>query len=1025
MNKKEEKLHIKRIDRFIERVTKNILSNAIPLKAEFALYDERVVFGDKESLAYKVIAQGESWGTKWQHAWFKLSGMMPKNSDNQHWVLRIDLGGEGLVYNTKGIAMQGISNGSIFDYDFNRDIVELTEQTKPGNSFELWVDAASSALFGVHTVKDPAEDAHNRYGEYDAKLNAAELVQFDDDYWHLWLDLRIMRGFIKTLPEHSVRRARIIRSVNEAIDLYADRTGDASRCREVLRHELDKHADASALSVTAVGHAHIDTAWLWPILETEHKCSRTFASQLDLIERYPDYIFGASQPQHYEFVRENDPELFERIKQAVKKGQWELQGGMWVEADCNLINGESMIRQILHGKNYFRDHFGIEVDNLWLPDVFGYSAAMPQIMLKSGLKYFLTQKMSWSQFNKFPHHTFLWRGIDGSEVLTHFPPENNYNSQLGTDSLVPAQDHFIERDFIDSFISLFGVGDGGGGPKAENIELGKRTANLEGSPRLSFGTASSFFESLEQYRNKLAVWSGELYLELHRGTLTTQAAAKQGNRLLEQILKSLEMVACCAPLDNYPSEQLDCIWRNVLKNQFHDILPGSSITKVYDTLDAEYSSAIHLCGSLMEATAESIFTEDENAVTILNSTHYPFDGAIELPEEWGNNSALDSNGNALIVQTDNDRSLARVKIEPYSFTTIHKSDDAVQSVESDNKLILDNDLVLYQFNEHGQIVEAYDKTEQRKIILSGECGNILSLFVDRPNDWDAWDIDIFYENQLIETASSVGSAVRTFGLVGQALNFELKIGESTISQEIRLENNSKRLDFDTAVGWCEKHRMLRVSFATTIRSEYATYDIQYGHVQRPTHRNTQWDRARFEVVGQRYADLSDKEFGVALINDCKYGYKIHENVIDLNLLRSPSNPDPDADQGHHRFIYSLLPHSGQLIDSNVMAEAAIVNNGICMIDGFKTEMLTMPWSVSGRGLSLEAVKKAEKENTIILRIVETDGRHSHGILKLTNKYSRIVETDLMEWHDKEIGQSGNEIELKLKPFEIKTLKIHS
>lgn len=1024
MNKKEEQIYINRFEKFRDRIAHRILIDTVPLKAEYYNCGEPVAFSNRLDGKYEKINSGEIWGQAWQSGWFHLEGIIPKNWSDKKIVAHLDFGGEGLVYKPTGEIIQGITNGSIFDADFSRDIVHLDGSIKAGDKIELWVEAVANGLFGVFTNPDPELDAVDRYGVYEARAKAMNLALFDSDLWHLWLDIKILIGLIKTLSEDSVKRARIIKCLNDTIDVFADTRDNLDKSKEILKNELLKQASASDLTVTAVGHAHIDTAWLWPVSESIRKCARTFASQLKLIDEYPEYVFGASQPQHYLFIKNHYPELYEKIKKAVKSGRWEPQGGMWVEADCNIISGESMVRQILHGKNFFKDEFDFEVENLWLPDVFGYSSALPQIMQKSGLKYFLTQKLSWSQINEFPHHTFIWRGIDGSEVLAHFPPENNYNSQLGTDFLVPAQTHFKEKDRLDNFLSLFGVGDGGGGPKEENIELGRRQADLEGSPRVKFGRADEFFGQLDSQRDKLETWDGELYLELHRGTLTTHAKVKQSNRKLELKLRALEMLWSALPLDKYPQDEIDEIWKTVIINQFHDIIPGSSITKVYQKTHKEYQEALEKCELLFASASGKLFDKDKGSLVVYNSLAYPYDIPIELPEGWTGCSDANKPDKALPAQDENGKAIAKIEIEPYSFLALRKSDYSPSKVTSNDSLILENKLVKYEFNTDGQLIGAFDKEENREILKAGDPGNILTLYDDNPNNWDAWDIDIFYEGSIVERAKSFSQAKNISGPVRSALTFELKVGNSKIKQNIILAENSKRLDFVTEVDWQEKHRMLRVSFQADVSFSQASFDIQYGYIKRPTHRNTSWDKARFETVGHRYGDLSDNDYGVALLNNCKYGYKVHGNILDLNLLRSPNYPDPDADIGKHELTYSLFPHRGNLIHSRVMAEAAKLNQGVEIFNGCKSNIDELPISIDGDGISLEVIKKAEKEDCLILRLVETMGKNSQGRLIVKNNNTLcLIETSLMEWEDKKSYPPQESYEINLKPFEIKTYKL--
>jgi alpha-mannosidase len=1023
MKDKFNQVLVTRIERFKDRIAKDILEDSIKFDAEYSWSKDPVPFDNRLKLEYESISEGDQWGKTWESGWFRLNAIVPKEWAGKCVVANLDFSGEGLVFSKKGEILQGITNGSVFQNDFSRDVVRLFEDAKGGEKVELWVETAANGLFGMFLDLDPEVDAKNRFGHYEAKAEKMRLAIFDVEMWHLHLDLRIVIGLLKRLDEKSVRVARIIHIANRALDIYRDRN-DVIECRSILKEILDQPAAPSDLSVLAVGHAHIDTAWLWPVRESIRKCARTFSNQLDLIDRYPDYVFGASQPQHYAFVKEYYPELYERIKVAVKAGRWELQGGMWVEADCNLISGESMVRQILHGKNFFMDEFGIGVDNLWLPDVFGYSAAMPQILRKSGIKSFLTQKISWNQFNEFPHHTFNWRGIDGSEVLTHFPPENNYNSQLDAEYLVPAQTHFKERGFVDEFISLFGVGDGGGGPKEENIETGLRLQNCEGAPKVRFGTAKEFFDGLEKYKEQLPKWVGELYLELHRGTLTTQAKVKKGNRKLELKLREVEYLYSQLPLENYPSKELDAIWKKVLINQFHDIIPGSSIHIAYEVTHKEHEDALKACDELIKAATEKLFESDENSIVVANYLHFQTSDIVELPESWIGFEINDEDGKPVPTQDLDGKAVALAEVKAYSFKTITRGQVKKKNSIEPNELVLENDLIKYSFNKNGELISIWDHETSKEILEEGKQGNSLTLYDDHPNDWDAWDVDLFYENHIIDTAQVSDYKLDGKGDVCSGLTFNGKIGQSKYLQKIILRNDSKRLDFETKIDWSEKHKMLRVAFPVNVYTEQASFDIQYGHVKRNTHRNTSWDKAKFEVVGHKYADLSDRDYGVALLNDCKYGYKVYDNILDLNLLRSPNYPDADADQGTHRFTYSLLPHIGDLINSTVIAESSSLNQPLALFESVKTGNHSSI-RLEGDGVSLEVIKKAEKEECLILRVVETHGRGSSGILYLDDQFSRLCETNLIEWIDQQEIKLDKSIEISLTPFEIKTYKLWS
>ena len=1025
MNKKETEVILDRIEKWYIRLPKLFISDQQKFTAEFGWSKEPTPFTDRLSLDYKPIEEGDPWGQKWESAWFKLNGTVPESWSGKTVTADIDLSGEGLVFDTGGRALQGITNASIYDSNFARTRVHIIKSCMGKEEIELWVEGAANSLFGVFTDPDPVQgqlqqgnENSKRHGWFDAKVETLRFGIFNEAMWHLYLDVRILRGLVKRLDESSVRRARVIRALNNCINIFGDDQKRASEARECLKVELEKKATSSDLTVSAVGHAHIDTGWLWPVRETIRKCARTFATQLKIIEDYPDYIFGASQPQHYQFMKDHYPEIYERIKKAVASGNWEVQGGMWVEADCNLISGESMVRQLLHGKNFFKDEFNVEVDNLWLPDVFGYSAALPQILKRSGIDYFLTQKLSWSQFNEFPHQTFNWRGIDGAEVLTHFPPENTYNSELDTEFLIPARDSFKEKDKLDEFISLFGVGDGGGGPKPENVELGRRLADLESSPKVSFDTAKNFFDRLNDKKEDVETWVGELYLELHRGTLTTHGLVKKQNRKLENKLRTVELLWSCLPMSNYPSEVLDGLWKKLLINQFHDIIPGSSINLVYQTTHKEYEEIHEGCDKLIADAGDALFQEEEDVFTLANTLSHPWRGKVHLAENFSGYSILDGEGQVLPTQETPDGPVVYVDLDPLSYSSFSKGEPIQAEPVLGDELVLENELIRYEFDTKGQVIAAFDKELQWDVLDGG--GNVLSLYEDRPNNWDAWDIDFYYRDALVETAAATKVNTRSRGDVITELEMDFSIGGSSIHQVASLCPGTKRLDLNTTVDWKEKHKMLRVHFPVSVRSEQASFDIQYGYVKRNTHNNTSWDRAKFEVVGHKYADLSDHDHGVALLNDCKYGYMVRDNILDLNLLRSPSNPDPDADQGVHEFTYSLFPHQNDLIRSDVQSESTCLNQPPIVFNG-ATSDLKMPINIEGRGLEISALKKAEKENQWVVRVIETFGRRSSGVLKVTGS---LTECDLMEWNNiNEPLHVDGELPIELNPFEIKTYKV--
>ncbi len=1018
-------IHLARVREVLRRLPKEIVIESVPFDAEYAVTPEPVPFAERTSLPFKPIREGASWGQTWDCGWFRLTGQVPKHWRGAYVTARLDFGGETLVFDDAGEPMVGLTNGSVFDGYYSKDTMHLFPKCKGGEAVSLWVETGANSLFGVNRCGDPAwiEDQSKIHGHYSGEVRSIRLCRFDYDAWQLWLDLQVLENLCEALPENGARRLQLLRGMSKALDVFATR--GAAACRAALKPLFEVRSDPATVDVYGVGHAHIDTAWLWPFRETVRKCGRTFASQIGLIERYPGYVFGASQAQLYAFTKRHYPGLYAKIKQAIADGRWEVQGGMWVEADCNLIGGESMVRQFLHGKNYFRDEFGVDVKNLWLPDVFGYSGNLPQILRKAGMEYFLTQKLSWNRYNKFPHNTFIWRGIDGSEVLAHFPPEDDYNSPVIASSLRKNESNNQERGLVNEAICLFGIGDGGGGPKEEHVERALRLRDLNGAPRFHFGHAQKTLEKMATYKADLATWVGELYFEFHRATLTTQAAVKRWNRRAEESLRAAEMLCAGAGLSDYPAAEFDTLWKTVLVNQFHDIIPGSSIHRVYDETVPQLQGVVSRAKELQSAAASRLLAPDTDALTVFNPSTVAFDTALALPDGW---TAATANGKAVPVQRENDRAIAWIHAPGQSFITLTRGrgrarSATVASAASSKGLVLENRRIRYELDAQLRLVRAFDKEAGVEVVPAGEPGNRLDLFDDHPHTYDAWDIDEYYISQRLGSPT-VQAIERIEGPVRTGLRVAYTLGEgSTMRQQIWLARDGKRLDFVTEVDWREKHTLLRVAFPTTIATDEASSEIQYGYVRRNTSDNTKWDYAQFECVAHRYADLSRHDYGVALLNDSKYGYRVKGRALELSLLRAPTEPDPVADQGQHQFTYSFLPHTGDLIASDVREHSAALNQGVEVFPGLAARKAALPVRVCGEGIELAVLKRAEKEKCLVVRVVETRGVRARGELVCANGKAKLVPTDLMEWNDDMKGARAGRIALELAPFEIRTFKI--
>lgn len=798
------------------------------------------------------------------------------------------------------------------------------------------------------------------------------------------------------------------------------------------------------INITAIGHSHIDVAWVWPLQQTRKKCGRTFHTVMALMDEFDDYVYTQSQPQLYDFVREDYPELFEKIKEKVKDGKWEAIGGMWVEADCNITGAESLIRQFTLGRDFFAEHFGKDAESpvLWLPDVFGYAYNLPQIMKLAGLEYFFTTKMSWNRYNQMPYDTFQWQGLDGTKILTHLGTTTSngmvtYNGITTAEELLNTWTNCKQKDCHSELMTCFGHGDGGGGPTREMLENIRETKDFPAMPKVSHGKAIDFFRKLEESCGKdLPTWNGELYLEGHRGTYTTQARNKKANRKSEFAMHDAEWLACLAAgLDGeyrYPHEDIIETWKLICLNQFHDIIPGSSIDEVYEDSLKQYDQVKKTTDKVKTSALETISAKINAELIIVNPTSFiRSDTALWKDKLQGDQSLITSKGEILLTQETIDGTLIDVReIEEYSIKTLNVTKES-NRIETNNTLtvsqnLLENKYVKVQLDDHGDITSIYDKANHRQVLAEASVGNQLQAFEDRPVDWDAWDIDIFYDDKMWLSDSADSITVTETGPLRATLEIKRKILNSSYTQRISLSHNSPAIDFHTEIDWREKHILLKAAFPVEIHANFATYEIQWGNVQRPTHHNTSWDWARFEVCAQKWVDLSEGNYGVSLLNDCKYGHDIKDNVMRITILRCPTMPDPNADQGLHRFAYKLLPHNGAL-KMETISGAYALNDPLIVhrSDNSSTNCTDIaPFaSVDCESVIVETIKQAQDGNGVIVRLYEAN--RCRGPVELTAGFDlkSCHITDLFENNLQELETDANKVRFNIHPFEIITLRL--
>lgn len=969
------KSQIETIEKIIPHLYCEIYIPIGDLSMEAYVTEEPVSFDAKTSGEKKFLRKGDVWGKLWDCGWFHFTGSVPPAAKGEKVVLYIDIHGELEVYNKDGVALRGLTSGSCLKvsgdfgcFGIRKRTYPICDSAKGGEVIDLWADAGCNYITGDGGGQRPDV----------GKIEFADICICRDNVKALFYDFLVLYDLMKEIPSESARCHRLRQSLFEAAScLYDYSDEEIEKASDILKKELDKKSGDTDLTFTALGHAHIDLAWHWPLRETMRKAVRTFTNGLRSMEQYPDYRFGASQVPLYAWVKELQPKVYEQVKERVKEGRWEVQGAMWCEPDANITGGESFVRQILYGKRFFRQEFGEDMKVLWLPDVFGYSAALPQILKKSGVPYFLTIKLDWgNRHNAHPHNTFVWKGIDGSEILAHMPPEGDYNSFGMPSNILVAEHRFKDKAVCEDAMILYGVGDGGGGAGEMMHESMKRIQNLSGLSKTKQGRAIDFFHTIAKKRENYATYSGELYLELHQGTYTTQAKNKWYNRKMEKLLREAEFAAVVTGKE-YPREILDRVWKEVMLYQFHDILPGSSIKRVYEESLARYQ----ILYEEIQALITSLYG---NGAYAINSLSWDRCGWEKIDGKWYY-LTVPAMGSCLLI-------------------------DGVESKETVNQQtnVLENDCVKVLFDTDGTILSVYDKQVEREILA--EKSNRFSVYFD---DGDAWDMQETYR----EREPKVFQLVKAEAFIDgpqKGIRQEYKLGESTLWQAISIMDGSPIVKFATKVDWQERAKMLRTAFYTTMVAKETICDIQYGFIKRPNHDNTSWDMAKFELCAHKYADISESGYGVALMNDSKYGYCVKGGMLDLNLLRSTNFPGIDADKGKHQFNYALYPHIGRLEHSDVIQKSYEFNQPLMV--GEKQEQLCI---VSNPDIVIESVKKAEDSDTVIVRMYETKGGTAQTALHFSKLVKSAYIVDLMEENQEPVNLN----EITFHPFEIVTVMV--
>ncbi len=985
---------------------------------------------------FQPVPPGTEWGAKWEYGWFRGQVVLPEAATGQRIVLKIEVGVPSSIYG--GVECAVFIDGQIAGArDYKHDHLTLCHDGVPGTRYAVLIEGyaghgarvvrAGPTPLDRETVPEP--------GPTQAVVGESSFGVWEELAFQLFIDVETLYQLCESIDQDSLRVAEIghaLRDFTTIVDFelpHAEMLETMRACRERLKPVLACVNGSTAPTLFAFGHAHLDVAWLWPLAETERKAARTCANQLALMEEYPEYKYLQSQPHLFWMIKTRYPELYARVKEAVEQGQFVPDGSTWVEPDTNVPSGESLIRQFIHGKRFFRDEFGVECETLWLPDVFGYSGALPQIMRGCGVKYFSSAKIFWAYNNHdpFPYNTFTWEGIDGSEVLVHLC--NYYSCQTDPAYVIDYWNTRVQKDGFSTRPFPFGWGDGGGGPTRTHLEHLRRIKDLEGVPRVKSGTLTEYFHDLEERGIPDARYVGELYFQAHRGTYTSQAKTKRGNRKSEFALREAEMWGAAAQALNgkkdfaFPSEKIDQAWKLVLLNHFHDIIPGSSIQRVYEEAEADYATVIRTARDVAQQ-ATSALANDAQALTAFNSLSWPRTALLAVPESF--EGAVDDAGNALPTQVSGNQTWVEATIPSCGWTTLRQSSGQAlrpaSAQKTDNTLTatersLENALLRVELDDKGEITSILDKESGREL-SAGAC-NSFKMYKDVPTAWDAWDLDSMYALTPVALDEVAQVEVVASGPLVAILRVTQTLHHSTMTQEIHLRRDSRRVDFHTVIDWQEHHKLLKVNFPVQIYAHEAVHEIQFGHIRRPNHKSRPFDADRFEVANQKWTALMEENRGCAVINDCKYGVNVLGNSINLTLLKSALAPDMVADRGRQEFSYAFYAWNGSFAESALVREAYELNCPATTASGSAGKRSL--FSVDAPNVIVETVKPAEDgSGAIIVRLYEAKRAATRCTLSTSLPVVEVFQTDMLENVQNPLSHDGGKVALEFRPFEVKT-----
>ncbi len=963
-----------------------------------------------------------------EHYWFRAEYTVPKSMDGKTLYLKVATQVDHWDYAKNPQFLLFVNGQMTQGMDLNHQTVMLERCAKEGETYTIDLQGYTGVMFAELTF-------------------TMETVEVDETINEIYYDIVVpLQGFSRMQEDDKVRKdlRTILNNTVNLLDLRTPYSEEFYQSIEEAHNYIQKalYEDMSGYEdviASCIGHTHIDVAWLWTVAQTREKVARSFSTVLKYMEEYPEYKFMSSQPALYQFLKERYPETYEKIKERVKEGRWEPEGGMWVEADCNLTSGESLVRQFLYGKKFLKDEFGIDSRILWLPDVFGYSGALPQIMKKSGIKYFMTTKLAWNQINKVPYDTMMWRGIDGSEIFTHLITTlgvgqseadffTTYNGMLHPDAILGGWHRYQNKDINNDILIAFGYGDGGGGPTREMLETSKRMEKgIRGIPKVRQEFAGNYFEELEERvegNKSLPVWEGELYFEYHRGTYTSMGRNKRSNRRCEQLLMDAELLEVLTGTSE--KEEMDKIWRTVLLNQFHDILPGSSIAEVYEVTKKEYAEIESRLAEMIAEKLNLLMDGGQDKISVFNTLGFDRNDVVSLGDCHA--AALtDESGKIYPVQETAQGAVAYITDIPAKggktlqlLDTVKEEASRIQITENG----IETPFYRISIDENGLFTSIYDKECDREVLKAGEKGNLLRMYEDKPMHYDCWDIDMYYSEKYWDAEKADKIQWTEEGPVRATLEIQRTISNSVIKQEIHFYADSRRIDFSTWVDWKEHQHLLKVHFPVNIHSDEATFEVQFGNLKRKIHGNTSWDEARFESCGQKWMDISEGHYGVSLLNDCKYGYSAKDSNIALTLIKSGIDPNKTADQEEHVFTYALYPHKEMWSAAGTVQEAYKLNQPAYATKGELKNTGKSFISTDKDNIIIETVKPAENGDGMIVRLYDCENSLTKATLTFAEgMLESVEECNLMEEKEADIEACGNSFTVSVKPYEIKTYRV--